>query len=125
MTTPVPPRALFDRWIVARAIADALRKLDPRRQVRNPVMFVVSVGSLLTTGLSVQALLGTGEAPASFNALIIIALIPLALLGVRYRPIGAALLLRRHLWIYGVGGLVVPFVGIKLVDLILVVLGLG
>jgi potassium-transporting ATPase ATP-binding subunit len=58
-----------------------------------------------------------------FNALIIIALIPLALKGVRYRPIGAAALLRRHLWIYGVGGVVVPFIGIKLIDLILVALG--
>ncbi|MCZ7625473.1 MAG: K(+)-transporting ATPase subunit B [Candidatus Methylomirabilota bacterium] len=60
-----------------------------------------------------------------FNALIIIALIPLALRGVRYRPIGAAALLRRHLWIYGVGGVIVPFPGIKLIDLILTALGLG
>jgi potassium-transporting ATPase ATP-binding subunit len=59
-----------------------------------------------------------------FNALIIIALIPLALKGVRYRPLGAAAVLRRNLWIYGVGGLLVPFPGIKLVDMILVVLGL-
>jgi K+-transporting ATPase ATPase B chain len=58
-----------------------------------------------------------------FNALIIVALIPLALRGVRYRPVGAAALLRRHLWIYGVGGLVVPFIGIKVIDLILVALG--
>ncbi len=59
-----------------------------------------------------------------FNALIIIALIPLALKGVRYRPIGAAAVLRRHLWIYGVGGVLIPFPGIKLVDMILVALGL-
>ncbi len=59
-----------------------------------------------------------------FNALIIIALIPLALKGVRYRPIGAAAVLRRHLWVYGVGGVIVPFPGIKLVDMILVALGL-
>ncbi len=57
-----------------------------------------------------------------FNALIIIALIPLALRGITYRPIGAALLLRRHLLIYGLGGMVVPFVGIKLIDMILVAL---
>jgi len=56
-----------------------------------------------------------------FNALIIIALIPLALKGVRYRAIGAAAVLRRHVWIYGVGGILVPFPGIKLVDMILVV----
>lgn len=59
-----------------------------------------------------------------FNALIIVALIPLALRGVRYRPIGAAALLRRHLWLYGVGGVVVPFPGIKLIDLILSAIGL-
>jgi K+-transporting ATPase ATPase B chain len=59
-----------------------------------------------------------------FNALIIIALIPLALRGVPYRPVGAAQLLRDNLLIYGLGGLVAPFVGIKLVDLLLVALGL-
>jgi len=58
-----------------------------------------------------------------FNALIIIALIPLALRGVRYRPLGAAAVLRRHLWIYGVGGVLLPFPGIKLVDMLLVALG--
>jgi potassium-transporting ATPase ATP-binding subunit len=59
-----------------------------------------------------------------FNALVIIALIPLALKGVRYRPLGAAAVLRRNLWIYGVGGILIPFPGIKLVDMILVALGL-
>jgi len=59
-----------------------------------------------------------------FNALIIIALIPLALKGVRYRAIGAAAVLRRHVWIYGIGGIIIPFPGIKLVDMILVALHL-
>ena len=59
-----------------------------------------------------------------FNALIIIALIPLALRGIHYRPISAGLLLRRHLLIYGLGGVVVPFAGIKLIDIILVALHL-
>jgi len=59
-----------------------------------------------------------------FNALIIIALIPLALRGVRYRPVGAAALLKRSLLIYGAGGVVVPFVGIKLIDLLLGAVGL-
>ncbi len=54
-----------------------------------------------------------------FNALIIIALIPLALRGVRYRPVGAAVLLRRNLLVYGVGGIVAPFIGIKLIDVVL------
>jgi K+-transporting ATPase ATPase B chain len=59
-----------------------------------------------------------------FNALIIIALVPLALRGVRYRPVGAEALLRRNLLIYGVGGIIVPFIGIKLIDLLLVALHL-
>jgi K+-transporting ATPase ATPase B chain len=59
-----------------------------------------------------------------FNALIIIALIPLALRGVRYRPVGAAPLLRRNLLLYGLGGVLAPFPGIKLIDLLLVALGL-
>ena len=57
-----------------------------------------------------------------FNALIIILLIPLALRGVRYRPLGAAAVLRRSLLIYGLGGLVAPFVGIKLIDVVLTLL---
>ena len=57
-----------------------------------------------------------------FNALIIVALIPLALRGVKYRPMNAARLLRWHLFVYGVGGLFAPFIGIKLVDLLLVAL---
>src|SRR5690349_4798690 len=63
---PTKARPLFDPPIVWRAIGDSFRKLDPRHQVKNPVMFVVEVGSVLTTALWVQALLGQGEAPASF-----------------------------------------------------------
>jgi K+-transporting ATPase ATPase B chain len=58
-----------------------------------------------------------------FNALVIIALIPLALRGVKFRPVGASQLLRRNIWIYGVGGLIVPFIFIKLIDLILTATG--
>jgi K+-transporting ATPase ATPase B chain len=54
-----------------------------------------------------------------FNALVIVALIPLALRGVRYKPTSAALMLRRNLWIYGAGGVIVPFIGIKIIDLII------
>ena len=75
--------------------------------------------------------LGTPEHPESailsaiiFNALIIIGLIPLALKGVRYRPIGAGPLLQRNLLIYGIGGVIVPFVGIKAIDLAVVALHL-
>jgi potassium-transporting ATPase ATP-binding subunit len=60
-----------------------------------------------------------------FNALIIIALIPLALKGVRYRPIGAGPLLRRNLLIYGVGGVIIPFIGIKAIDLVVTALHLA
>jgi K+-transporting ATPase ATPase B chain len=58
-----------------------------------------------------------------FNALIIIVLIPLALKGVKYRPVSAVQLLRRHLLIYGVGGLIAPFLGIKLVDMLITAIG--
>jgi K+-transporting ATPase ATPase B chain len=59
-----------------------------------------------------------------FNALIIIALIPLALTGVKYRPMSAAVLLRRNLLIYGLGGIVVPFIGIKIIDVTINLVGL-
>lgn len=57
-----------------------------------------------------------------FNALIIVALIPLALRGITYRPVGAAAALRRNLLIYGLGGLIIPFIGIKIIDVIINVL---
>jgi K+-transporting ATPase ATPase B chain len=60
------PRPLFDPRITRRAVLDAFRKLNPRNMIRNPVMFVVWVGSLVTTVLWIQALLGRGEAPAGF-----------------------------------------------------------
>jgi K+-transporting ATPase ATPase B chain len=58
-----------------------------------------------------------------FNALIIVALIPLALRGVKFRAVGAAAILRRNILVYGLGGVVAPFVGIKLIDLLLVAMG--
>jgi K+-transporting ATPase ATPase B chain len=60
-----------------------------------------------------------------FNAIIIIMLIPLALKGIKYRPMGAAALLRRNLLIYGVGGIVAPFIGIKLIDILITSTGLA
>ncbi len=60
-----------------------------------------------------------------FNALIIIALIPLALKGVKYRPLSASVLLRRNLLVYGLGGVIIPFLGIKLIDVVIVALGLA
>jgi len=60
-----------------------------------------------------------------FNALIIVVLVPLALRGIQYRPIGAAALLRRNLLIYGVGGIIAPFIGIKIIDVIITALHLA
>ena len=85
-----------------------------------PAMFVVAFPDLDV--LNIMRLSSPESAIVSaivFNALIIVALIPLALRGVRYRPSSAADLLRRNLLIYGVGGLIAPFVGIKLLDLVI------
>ena len=60
-----------------------------------------------------------------FNALIIIGLIPLALRGVKFRPMGAAAMLRRNLLVYGLGGIIVPFIGIKLIDIAITAIGLA
>lgn len=91
-----------------------------------PAAFVASYPSL--AALNIMHLATPESAILSaviFNALIIIFLVPLALKGVRYRPVEAAKLLRSNVLIYGFGGLIVPFVGIKLIDLILVSLGLS
>ncbi|HUL61275.1 MAG TPA: potassium-transporting ATPase subunit KdpB [Anaeromyxobacteraceae bacterium] len=66
MSSKAVTRPLFDPHIVRHAVIDSFRKLDPRLQVKNPVMFVVLVGSVLTSGLWVQAVLGRGEAPAGY-----------------------------------------------------------
>ena len=90
-----------------------------------PAMFSVAYPAL--NALNIMGLATPHSAVLSaviFNALIIVALIPLALRGVKYRPLGAAAILRRNLLIYGVGGIIVPFLGIKLIDLILVALHL-
>jgi K+-transporting ATPase ATPase B chain len=86
-----------------------------------PAMFVAAFPEL--GALNVMRLHSADSAVLSavvFNALVIVALIPLALRGVRYRPVGAAAVLRRNLLIYGLGGIVIPFIGIKLVDVVLV-----
>src|SRR5512147_1112275 len=70
MSTRATTSPLFDSAIVGQAVIESFRKLTPRRQVRNPVMFVVYVGSILTTLLWFQALAGKGEAPAWFILLV-------------------------------------------------------
>jgi K+-transporting ATPase ATPase B chain len=91
-----------------------------------PAMFAATypvLGALNVMGLATpeSAILSA----VIFNALIIVALIPLALRGVPYRAVAASTLLRQHLLVYGVGGVVAPFLGIKAIDLALVALGLA
>jgi K+-transporting ATPase ATPase B chain len=84
-----------------------------------PALFIASIPALQS--LNIMHLHSPESAILSaviFNAIIILALIPLALKGVTYKPIGASALLRRNLFIYGLGGLVIPFIGIKLIDLL-------
>jgi K+-transporting ATPase ATPase B chain len=91
-----------------------------------PAIFMIAMPEL--AALNVMRLATPQSAILSaviFNAIIIPCLIPLAIRGVRYRAVGADALLRRNLLIYGVGGLVIPFIGIKLIDLVLVALGLA
>ncbi|MBO0784298.1 MAG: potassium-transporting ATPase subunit B, partial [Ktedonobacteraceae bacterium] len=90
-----------------------------------PAMFMATYPQL--GALNIMGLATPHSAVLSaviFNALIIIALVPLALRGVKYRAIGAGPLLRRNLLLYGLGGIIVPFIGIKLIDLLLVLLRL-
>ena len=91
-----------------------------------PAMFIVIYPQL--AALNVMHLTNPFSAILSaiiFNALIIVVLIPLALKGIAYRPIGAAALLRRNLLIYGLGGIIAPFVGIKLIDMLVTAVGLA
>ena len=91
-----------------------------------PAMFILAFPQLGV--LNVMRLATPESAILSaviFNAVIIIALIPLALKGIAYRPLGAAAVLRRNLLVYGVGGVILPFVGIKAIDLVLVAVGLA
>jgi K+-transporting ATPase ATPase B chain len=91
-----------------------------------PAMFIVAFPQLNV--LNIMRLATPESAILSaviFNALVIVALIPLALKGIAYKPLGAAAILRRNLLIYGVGGVILPFVGIKLIDVLVVVLRLA
>jgi K+-transporting ATPase ATPase B chain len=87
-----------------------------------PALFIVSIPGLQS--LNIMRLHSPESAILSaviFNAIIIPLLIPLALRGVVYKPIGASALLRRNLFIYGLGGIILPFIGIKLIDLLVAV----
>jgi len=91
-----------------------------------PAMFIAFYPQL--QALNVMRLTSPESAILSaiiFNALIIVALIPLSLSGVKYRSVGAAAILRRNLLIYGLGGLLVPFIGIKLIDMLVTAIHLA
>jgi K+-transporting ATPase ATPase B chain len=91
-----------------------------------PAMFILAFPQLGV--LNVMQLATPESAVLSaviFNAVIIIALIPLALKGIAYQPLGAAAILRRNMLIYGVGGIVLPFIGIKAIDVLLAAIGLA
>jgi K+-transporting ATPase ATPase B chain len=91
-----------------------------------PAMFILAFPQM--TALNVMNLATPQSAILAaviFNAVIIIALIPLALRGIAYKPLGAAAVLRRNLLIYGVGGVILPFIGIKAIDVVLVAIGLA
>jgi K+-transporting ATPase ATPase B chain len=91
-----------------------------------PAMFILAFPQMAS--LNVMNLATPQSAILSaviFNALIIIFLIPLALRGIAYKPLGAAAVLQRNLLIYGVGGVILPFIGIKAIDVVLAAIGLA
>jgi K+-transporting ATPase ATPase B chain len=110
-------RGALTTFSIANDVAKYFAIIPAAFATTYPVLNVLNVMHLATPQSAILS-------AVIFNALIIVALIPLALKGVRYRALGAAAVLRRHVWIYGVGGIVIPFPGIKLVDMILVAFGL-
>ncbi len=110
-------RGALTTFSIANDIAKYFAIIPAAFATTYPVLDVLNIMHLATPASAILS-------AVIFNALIIIALIPLALKGIKYRPIGAATLLQNNLLIYGVGGLIVPFIGIKAIDLILVTLGL-
>ena len=110
-------RGALTTFSIANDIAKYFAIIPAAFATTYPVLNTLNIMDLATPQSAIMS-------AVIFNALIIICLIPLALRGVRYRAVGAATLLRRNLLIYGLGGIIVPFIGIKLIDMILVVLGL-
>jgi K+-transporting ATPase ATPase B chain len=106
-------RGALTTFSIANDIAKYFAIIPAMFMTTYPALAVLNIMRLHTPQSAVLA-------AVIFNALIIIALIPLALRGVRYRPAPAAAILRRNLWIYGVGGVIIPFIGIKAIDILLV-----
>jgi K+-transporting ATPase ATPase B chain len=110
-------RGALTTFSIANDVAKYFAIIPAAFATTYPVLDTLNVMRLATPSSAIMS-------AVIFNALIIVVLIPLALKGIRYRAIGAAALLRRNLLIYGAGGLVVPFIGIKIIDMILVALHL-
>jgi K+-transporting ATPase ATPase B chain len=111
-------RGALTTFSIANDVAKYFAIIPAAFSITYPALNVLNIMGLATPHSAVLS-------AVIFNALIIIALIPLALRGVKYRPIGAGALLQRNLLIYGLGGIIIPFLGIKLIDLILVALHLA
>jgi K+-transporting ATPase ATPase B chain len=111
-------RGALTTFSIANDIAKYFAIIPAMFSVAFPVLNALNIMRLATPQSAILS-------AVIFNALIIVALIPLALRGVKYRPLSAASLLRRNLLIYGLGGVIIPFIGIKLIDVIIVALGLA
>jgi potassium-transporting ATPase ATP-binding subunit len=111
-------RGALTTFSIANDVAKYFAIIPAMFSAAFPVMNALNIMGLATPQSAILS-------AVIFNALIIIVLIPLALRGVKYRPLSAAVLLRRNLLIYGLGGVIVPFIGIKLIDVIIVALGLA
>ena len=110
-------RGALTTFSIANDVAKYFAIIPAAFATTYPVLDVLNVMHLATPASAILS-------AVIFNALIIVALIPLALKGIKYKPVGAAKLLQNNLLVYGVGGLIVPFIGIKAIDLFLVTLGL-
>ncbi len=111
-------RGALTTFSIANDVAKYFAIIPAAFAATYPALGVLNVMGLATPASAILS-------AVIFNALVIVALIPLALKGVAYRPQGAAAILRRNLLVYGLGGLVVPFAGIKAIDLMLVGLHLA
>ncbi len=109
-------RGALTTFSIANDVAKYFAIIPAAFATTYPVLDVLNVMHLATPASAILS-------AVIFNALIIVALIPLALKGIKYKPVGAATLLQNNLLMYGVGGLIVPFIGIKAIDLVLVSLG--
>jgi K+-transporting ATPase ATPase B chain len=111
-------RGALTTFSIANDVAKYFAIIPAMFSAAFPVMNALNIMKLATPQSAILS-------AVIFNALIIIALIPLALKGIKYRPLSAASLLRRNLLIYGLGGVIIPFIGIKIIDMIIVALGLA